>query len=289
MEFIYSLTLGFENLKKFKNLALLNGVFWLLAWIGIGFVTWNDMTTFTARLLNFLPFSFIKSSGAFIIYSVLWLQAILVTIGIIFSLFNEFIKKNYFLTISIGGVVIAFWSGIFLFFEKEIVSYVEHLLTILPFNTIEELMSAFLAGLFYYMLFVATLSFSFFILSLKQLKNLAKEEYDVEIKNFAFANLSFIVVRDFLKFIVLVIIFYPMLLIPFLNFIFITWLFAYMVKDTLFHIVSVFDKKVSNKEIWTIAVLSTFLNFLPILNIFAPALGLLQSFYYTMEKEDEGI
>ena len=286
MNFIYSLTLAFEHLKRFKYLALINGIIWAFIWLIIAFLSWHTMITFTSKLLNFLPFSFIKNSGAFIIYSLLWLQAILVTIGVIFSLFNEFIKKKYSLTLSIAGIVILFWTIIFISFEGKMITYIRHLLLILPFNTIEELMSALLAVLFYYMLFVATLTFSAFIFSLEKLKEIAKEEYNLEIKDLYISKLIKIIIRDFIKFIVLSIIFYPILLIPFINFVAILFLFSYMIKDSLYHIISIFDKNIDIKEIWIIAILSTFLDFLPILNIFAPIMGLLHLFYYSMEKDE---
>ena len=157
---------------------------------------------------------------------------------------------------------------------------------ILPFNTTEELMSAFLAILFYYMLFVSTLSFSFFIVSFNKLLDLAKEEYDLEVKHYSFNKLILIIVRDFLKFVVLTIVLYPILLIPFINFIFIIFIFSYTIRDSLLHIISVFGKKIDKNEVLRISIISTFLDFLPVINVFAPALGLLHLFYYTMEKNE---
>ena len=76
------------------------------------------------------------------------------------------------------------------------------------------------------------------------------------------------------------------MLIPFINIFILMFLWAYMVKDSYYTTMNMLFKiELSKKEKWILAIMSTFLNFLPIINVFAPLFGILQFFHYGMEKK----
>ena len=294
MTFIYSILLSIKDLGKseIKKLSIINGSFWLIVWLIVGFLTWDLMISFTSKLLNLFPFTFIQLSGTQILFTILYLQSIFVTIGILFSIFNEIIEKELekthfkYLGITIGAIIVGFWSYIFFSHKNSIEDYLFHILKILPFQTIEEIMSILLAILFFYLLFCVSISISFIYLFIPKLKELAKEEYpDIEIKEFD-KKLHLIVIRDLVIYIILAIILYPFMLIPWINILTLLFIWTYMIKDSYYHTVKIlFDINLEKKEIYLLSLISTILNFLPIINIFAPAFGILNFFHYGIEKK----
>jgi len=300
MELFYSITESFRDLGRWdiKRLSLINGIIWLFVWIGLGFVFWNPMVNFTTHLLNLMPFSFIKVSGAFIVYAILWIQAIFITIGVIFSLFNELVAKQlekthfHYLAISAGAIIILFWSFVFWYYDDEALSYIKNFLRILPFSTIEELMSMFVAVLIFYMLYSASISFTFLFFMIEKLDDLASEEYpEIRTNEMNISKIIWIVIKDFILFLIGVIILLPFMLVPFLNIILLLGLWAFMIKESYYNFVVMMfgEVEIKKSEKWFLAVTSVILNFLPIINIFAPALGVLNFYHYILEKKsDEG-
>jgi len=300
MELFYSITESFRDLGRWdiKRLSLINGIIWLFVWIGLGFIFWNPMVNFTTHLLNLMPFSFIKVSGAFIVYAILWIQAIFITIGVIFSLFNELVAKQlekthfHYLAISAGAIIILFWSFVFWYYDDVALSYIKNFLRILPFSTIEELMSMFVAILIFYMLYSASISFTFLFFMIEKLDDLASEEYpEIRTNEMNISKIIWIVIKDFILFLIGVIILLPFMLVPFLNIVLLLGLWAFMIKESYYNFVVMMfgEVEIKKSEKWFLAVTSVILNFLPIINIFAPALGVLNFYHYILErKSDKG-
>jgi len=295
MLFLYSLFLTIHDLFKYniKRYALLNGLFWIVIWGIIAFIYWNKMYLFTSDIISFFPFAFIKISGAYIIYTLLWIQFIFMTIGIFYVFLNDLIEseisheKFKYVTIIVALISIIFWSIIFILKKDFIISYITHILKILPFQTVEELLAIFLAILFFYLLYCVSLSISFLFIFIPKLIDIAIEEYpQISYNDISYKDLFLIVFRDLIIYIILAIILYPFMLIPFINIIILMFLWAYMVKDSYYKTVHIlFNVELTKKEKWILAIMSTFLNFLPIINIFAPIFGILQFFHYGIEKK----
>jgi len=298
MELIYSITESFKDLGRWdiKKLSLINGIIWLLIWLVLGYELWNPMVNFTTHLLNIMPFSFIKYSGAFIIYTLLWIQAIFLTIGIMFSLFNELVEKElekthfHYVAITAGAFTIIFWSFIFWYYDETALAYIENLLKILPFSTIEQIMSIFVAGLIFYMLYSASISFTFLFFMVEKLDDLASEEYpEFRANEINIGSIMWIVFRDFMLFLIGTILLLPFMLIPFVNIILLVWLWAFMIKDSYYNFVTMMfgEIEIKKSELWGLSINSVILNFLPIINIFAPAFGVLNFYHYILEKKSD--
>ncbi len=295
MELLQAIILSIRDLGRWdiKIISIVNGIIWLFIWIGIGYFSWDYIFSFTMQLLNLIPFSFIKFSGGYVIYTILGIQAILITIGILFALLNEPIERAlekthfHYLGITIGIAVILFWGFIFFVFKDEILGYIFHVLKVLPFKTVEELIGAFLAVLYLYLLYTASIFFSFLFISIPKLKQLAKQEYpDIEIGNINYPKLFFILLRDFIIFFVLAIILYPVMLIPVLNFLTLLLLFVISIKESYYYLIkSMFKEHISKIELWIISLISAMLNFLPVINIFSPAFEILTLYHHALEKK----
>ncbi len=297
MELLQAISLAVKDLGRWdiKVLSIINGIVWLIIWIGIGYFSWDYIFSFTMHLLNLIPFSFIKFSGGYIIYALLGIQAVLITIGILFALLNEPIEKAlekthfHYLGVTVGTIVILFWGFIFFFFKDQILGYIYHILKFLPFKTVEELIGAFLTVLYFYLLYTASIFFSFLFIIIPKIKHLAKQEYpDIEIGHINYAKLIFILLRDFIIFFVLAVILYPVMLIPVLNFLTLLLLFVISIKESYHYLIkAMFHERFSQIELWIVSLISALLNFLPVINIFSPAFEVLTLYHQALEKKKE--
>jgi hypothetical protein len=290
MELIYSITEAFKNLKnqKIQKLSITLGSVLAIFWITVAILFWKDGLKVTNFLISLMPFKFLQNAGSQFIMMIVWFQLILATLGIIYSLFGKFLK-NIFASISAAGIIAIFWSFIFFIFYNEISEYIKNLLKIFPFESIEEVVSNILLGFIFYSFYIASFYFSFLIFSIKILEEIKEEEYpSIETqKEFNFPKIILINIRDFILFFIGMIVFYPLMFIPFINILVITFLWAFLIKESLLQtIFMLFGKeKIDKKEIWFLCITSVILNFIPVLNLYAPAFGILSIFYYVMEKK----
>ena len=297
MNFIYSVILAIQDLKnnEIQKKAIINGIFWAVIWGAVLFFTWDTMTSFTKKLLLWFPFTFINYSGSYLIFTILWIQAILITFGITFYIFNKFIEKylekthSQYFTLIIGIVIVLFYTFLFLYYKHSFLLYISHFIKTLPFQSIQELLSIFLALLFYYMLFSVSISLTFTFLGINILKKLAFEEYpNLQTANIKKNKIFFYFFRDLSIFIIISLLCYPLFLIPWINIITMFFLWTYVIKDTYYYSVkNLFNlDDLNNKEKYILSFLSAILNFIPIINIYSSAFGMLLFYHYMLEKKE---
>lgn len=297
MNFLYSIILSIQDIAKndIQKKSIINGSIWLILWLLIIFFTWNHMTSLTQKLLSWIPFAFIKYSGSYLILTILWIQTILITLGIIFYIFNKVIEKylekthSHYFTLIMGAIIVLFYTFLFFYYKNSFLLYISHFIKILPFQSVEELISIFLAILFYYMLFSVSISLTFTFMGINILKNLSYEQYpDIKLKKIKRSKILYCSLRDLFIFIILSLICYPLLLIPWINIFTMLFLWAYAIKDTYFN--SVKDllnlNDLNKKEKYLLAFFSAVLNFIPLINIYTPAFGLLLFYHYMAEKKE---
>jgi len=288
MEFLYSIIEAFKDLSnnKIKKLSIINGIVWAIIWIILGIIFYQPLLNFSKSMINLLPFTFVKTAGAEFILMITWLQTVLMTIGIFFSLFNQIVSQKI-LPILVSFIISVFWFIIFFMYQEVIFEYLQKLIRIFPFESIEEAVSNVLTIFIIYSFYIASLYISFLSFSPKILEELQKEEYPmVKInKNFSFIKLFFVMMRDLFLFIIALVVFYPILFVPFINIVIIIVLWVLLIKSSILEIVfMIFGKEnINKKEIYTFSVASVILNFLPIVNLFAPAFGVLSVYHYVME------
>ena len=287
MEFLYSFTLALEKLKdsKLRLISVINGVFWGIFWIILGFILWEPLSKFTKTIIGILPFKFIQHAGAEFIAIIIWLQLILVTIGVFFSLFNNLIKRKYF-SIIFSFIIALFWTFIFMFKYESIVNTLNYLIRYFPFDTIEDTV-AFVMNIFLlYSFFIASIYSSFQIFSEKTVKKILQEEYpEIEIHKINIFKLAYIIMRDMFIFVIAFSVFYIMLFIPLINLIIIALLWYLLIKNSLNqYVIMMIGESRENK---LLIFVNLILNFLPVVNIFAPAISILSCLFYSVESLKE--
>ena len=297
MNFLYSMILSVQDLSKndIQRKSIINGAFWTVFWGIVIFFTWNSMISFTQKLLLWVPFDFIRYSGSYLIFTLLWIQIILITFGIIFYIFNRFIEKylekthSRYFTLIIGSFIVISYTFLFLYYKHSLLLYISHFIKILPFQSVEELISIFLAILFYYMFFSVSVSLTFTFMGINILKNLSYEEYpNIKTVTVQKSTILYYALRDLSIFIIISLICYPLLLIPWINIFTMLFLWTYVIKDTYYHTVkNLFNlDDLDKKEKYLLAFLATILNFIPLLNIYTPAFGLILFYHYMIEKRE---
>ena len=292
-ELLYALIESFKTIVKWNiaKFALFSGLVLLTFWFIVGYIFWHPLVSFTASLLEFVPFALIKSNGAWMLASVIFIQAIFITFAFviiiagIFILEKSKIKKYplYILSIALG--VILFWSAIWYFNHTAIYHGLTKLFTWLPFETIKESL-AYLFGIYFiYSLFIVSVLlfvaiFSENILNIALGYSVAKNN-EIKILNYT--------LKDGAIFLVLSLLFFPLLFVPILNFFIQIGIWMWLGKDSFtYDMGTVFYSKDEIKDImkkhkfaiWFITFMASLFNLVPILNIFGPYFGEFAMYYY---------
>lgn len=278
------------------KLALITGIPLFLIWLGIGWLTWDLVVSYTYKIITWIPFSIIRANGAFVIAFFIWLLAMLVSYAFIVGLFNAFFYKNIesrfyeFLNVLIILSIAVFWSVVIILNWNYIFKGIERLLTWLPFETVDQGVSYLLAIYIFYNFFVITLYLIVFMFKEPYLSTLKEIHYnDIEILNHIKSSKAYsILFRDILIFTVFIIAAVPVLFIPFANFLMVLFLWTWLYKESAFvGVCSLFCTDYEYEEIkhhrlaiWIIALIASFLNFIPIISFFTPFFVLTLYFHY---------
>ena len=283
--------------------ALVTGFLVSAVWVALGFYFWEGILSTTSRILELIPFSMVRSNGAWMLSTFLWLQMVLLTFALIFAFFGNIIlrsvsKEKYTsFSLIVAGASALFW-GIVWFFKGD---YIYHqflqLLTWLPFETVEKGI-AFLIG--FYLIYNAIIVSLLFIASMISEPLLVSVEErhfkeDTVVRDHIFSVVGY-TFKDSLIFIGLSIIALPLLFIPILNIVIQIALWIWLIKDTISYDAAAlsFEKvdKATLKEhkfaIWFISLITALFNFIPILHLFGPYFGEISMFHYmkNMNKEN---
>jgi len=151
--------------------------------------------------------------------------------------------------------------------------------------------SSFLGALIVaYGLIMVAISILTSLYSPKLLLKLAKKEYGIEGRdNSKIGKSLYYNIKSGLIFIILLILFLPLLFIPVLGQIIMLLLWVYLLKDPTFYDVSslfIDDEKEYKgyKSIWIIAIIASLFNYIPILNIFAPVFAQIMFMHWLLPK-----
>lgn len=275
--------------------ALVTGFFVSAVWVALGFYFWDSVLAATSRILELVPFSMVRSNGAWMLSTFLWLQAVLLTFALIFAFFGNIIlrsvsKEKYTsFSLIVAGVSAFFW-GIVWFFKGD---YIYHqfmqLLTWLPFETVEKGI-AFLIGFYLiYNAIIVTLLFIASMLSEPLLVSVEERHFkeDDVVRDHVFSSVGY-TLKDSLIFIVLSIIALPLLFIPVLNIVIQIALWIWLIKNTLSYDAAALSFEKVDKEtlkehrvaIWFISFITALFNFIPIMHLFGPYFGEISMFHY---------
>ncbi|OQX60007.1 MAG: hypothetical protein B5M52_01590 [Helicobacteraceae bacterium 4484_230] len=294
---IHAILFGFKELLSWNTMkyALISGLIITVIWAGIGAIIWDSLIGFSSRILELIPFSMIRSNGAWMLSSFLWLQLVLLTFAMIFAFFGNIVlrsvtKEKYtsFSLLTIAGSAL-FWGIVWIFKEEYVYQQFLKLLTWLPFETVEKGI-AFLIG--FYLIYNAVVVTMVFVTSLFSEPLITSVEQrhfkeDEVCRDHIFSSVGY-TVKDSIIFIIVSLIAFPLLFIPVLNIIVQIALWMWLIKDTMsYDAAALVYEKVEKEKIkqhrfalWSISFVTALFNFVPLLNLFGSYFGEIAMFHY---------
>ncbi|RRS31773.1 MAG: hypothetical protein P794_03185 [Epsilonproteobacteria bacterium (ex Lamellibrachia satsuma)] len=292
-----AIVFGFKEILTWNTMkyALVSGILVTAVWIGIGYLLWGHMIALSSKILELVPFSMVRSNGAWMLSTFLWLQLVLLTFALIFAFFGNFILRHvskekytsFSILVALGSAV--FW-GIIWFFKGD---YMYHqflqLLTWLPFETVEKGIAFLIGFYFIYNAIVVSMVFVTSLFSEPLIASIEKRHFkeDEVVRDHVFSSVSY-TVKDSFIFIVVSVIAFPLLFVPIINFGVQITLWMWLIKDTVsYDAAALVYEKVKKEEvkehrgaIWTISFMTALFNFIPVFNIFGPFFGEIAMFHY---------
>ncbi len=294
---LHAVIFSFKEILTWNTMkyALISGTIISAIWIGLGVLVWDNIIALSSHILTWIPFSMVRSNGAWMLSTFLWLQLILLTFALIFVFAGNLILRvvskdrysSFSLWVALGSTV--FWSVVWFFNGDYIYAQFLKLLTWLPFETIEKGI-AFLIG--FYLIYNAIIVSMVFIASLFSeplLRNIEKKYFkESEVKrDHLFSSISY-TLKDSFIFLALSIVAFPLLFIPIVNIFTQIALWIWLTKDTMgYDAITLTSSKVTKeklkehrKALWFISFITVLFNFIPILNLFGPFFGEISMFHY---------
>ena len=302
-DFMDAVLFGFNGIFRAKTIkfAMLSALVISAVWLVLGFIFWDGITAFTSSILELIPFSMLRSNGAFMLSAFLWLQAVLVTFALFFAfLGNSIIEKvdkdKYAaLTVRIGLLSAFFWSIVWFFAHSYIYAQFLKLLTWLPFETVQKGLAYLIAFYIIYTGIIVTMIFVTSMFSSSYLSEIREQffPYDKMYDDYEYKTVVK-TLKDAGVFLGLSIVSFPLLFIPVVNFFILVGLWTWMMKDTISFDTAAFVFGEVEKEklkeyrgaIWGLNIMGSFFNFIPVFNVFGPYFTQLALFYYFKEKRD---
>jgi len=301
---IESIMFGFREILNWNTMryALAIGFVVISLWAGIGYLLWDILVSIGSSILDMIPFSMVRSNGAWMLSGFVWLQVVIITFAIIYVFFGNLIlskisKEKYAsLSLIIGLGSALFWAIVWALNSDYIHDEFVKLLTWLPFETVEKGIGYLFAIYVIYNAIVITMLFIVSIFSEPLIKHIEAKYFEKRKlkKENIFKTFKY-TIKDALIFIIISILAFPLLFIPLLNFIIQLSLWMWLVKDTLQYdsALLVFDDVDKSKlkkrsiAIWFISFITVLFNFVPIFNIFSPFFGEISMFYYWNKVKQE--
>ncbi len=302
-DFLDAVVFGFSEIlkKDVIKFAVLSGIIISIVWVLLGLVFFDSLSSMSGAMLDFIPFTMVRSNGAWMVSAFLWLQLVLVTFALVFTFVGTVLanenntSKFASSSISIGLASALFWGIIWFFNGSTIYAQLLKIFTWLPFETVEKSLSYLISFYVIYTGIIVSLIFVASAFSVKFLQEIKKSEfpYDLMYEEHEYKNLKQ-TLKDTSVFILISVVSFPLLFIPVLNFIILVTLWMWLMKDTLSYDVAAFvfgkiDKEKLEeykKGLWAITFIGSLFNFIPILNVFAPYFTQLTMLYYLKEKRN---
>ena len=292
-----SIFFGFKEVIKYKTMkmALLLGVGVILFWSVLGYMLWDFLVGFSAFFVDLVPYTMIRSNGAWMLATFLWLGVVMISFALVMSFFGNMILEkvskekysSFSLYIVLGSAL--FWGAVWFLNLSYIQAQFLKLLNWLPFETVESATAYMLGFYFIYGGIIVSMLFATSFFSEKLLTGINKEyfpyeslleEDEIETSENRLLDIGIYILVSILAF--------PLLFVPILNFVIQIALWTWLIKDTFVRDSAALllreEEKVKLKEhkagIVTISIVTTLFNFIPFFNVFGPFFGEITMFYY---------
>jgi len=301
---LHAIIFGFKEILTWNTMkyALISGVLISALWIGIGFSVWDSLIALSSHIIELVPFSMVRSNGAWMLSTFLFIQLVIITFALIFAFLGNLIlryisKEKYTIfTILVAMGTTIFWAIVWVFKGDVIYDKFLQLLTWLPFETVEKGIAFLIAFYFIYNAIIVSMVFvsSFFSEALIQKVEAEHFKNEEIVRDHLFSSIGY-TIRNTLIFIVVSLLTFPLLFIPVLNIIVQVILWIWLIKDTMSHdAAALVYKNVKDapiKEhtfaIWMISFIASLFNFIPILNVFGAFFGEIAMFHYFKSLESK--
>ncbi len=280
------------------RLALGLGLPLMAVWVVIGWLLWGPMVAVTTQIITWVPFSLVKANGALFITFFVWFVAVLISFAALTALvgppmLRKFKERTYYIyTFSAILFFSALWALVILLNWPRIDSEIQYFLTLLPFQTVSDALAWLLAFYLFYNAYILTL---FLIISyfkepfLEGIRELDYPEVELDGNGISKSH-HYAHFRDAFLFIIFSVIAFPVLFIPVANIFVQLLLWGWLYREAYF--LSVCNSYCTEEEyrhlrehnftIWSIALLASLLNFLPVINIFTPFFAIIMFFHWIM-------
>ncbi|MEA3455795.1 MAG: EI24 domain-containing protein [Campylobacterota bacterium] len=291
----------YDLLKSKINFRIvITGAIVTLLWFVLGWLSWSVLYGISANIMSLLPFKMLKSDGAYIFVSIVWLLGTLVTFSLLMMFFGELFARNIkergdnrFLPLMIAGVSLV-WALIIYFGFNTLYSAFEHILRSLPFEYTDDSVAAVMSIYLLYNGLIVTMAALSSLRSKYILEELRAEQYPSE-KLLGGAGETFkSTIRIILIFSGVSILTFPLLFIPILNIIvqFSLWIWLYknmFSRDVCALYCDEGERKGGKGygwEFWVISSISSVMSFIPFINFFAPYFAEIAMFHFVMKRKD---
>lgn len=291
---------GFKEILNYRimKLALFIGVLVTLFWSLFAYLTWSSLVMFSSYFIDLVPFSMLRSNGAWIFSSFIWFSLILVTFALIMLFFGNMIlekisrEKYSSFSLLIVFVSTIFWSIIWFYNGDVIHNAFTKLLNWLPFETVQASLAYFMSLYFVYSAIVATMLIVTSFYSETLLSHISSKEYPYdELLEENELQVGAHRARDIGIYLLVSVLAFPLLFIPILNFIVQLGLWIWLIKDTFVSdsvalLIKENEQELLEEHKVNFFILSSFtalFNFLPLFNILGPFFGEIAVFYYIKE------
>ncbi len=185
---IESISLAMYDLlkSKFNARIVMTGVAVTLLWFVLGWLSWSWIYGASSSIMSLMPFKMLKSDGAYIFISIIWLLGILVTFSLLMMFFGELFARNIkkkshtqFLPLVVTGIALT-WGLIIYFGFNRLYGAFEHILRSLPFNDTDQSVAAVMSVYLLYSGMIVTMAALTSFQSKYTLEKLRVEQYPSE-------------------------------------------------------------------------------------------------------------
>ena len=291
----------YDLLKSKLNIRIvMTGFAVTVLWFILGWLSWSWLYGVSSDIISLLPFKMLKSDGAYIFVSIVWLLGVLVIFSLLMMFFGELFTRNLkekshtqFLPLVITGISLA-WALIIYFGFNTLYGAFEHILRSLPFDYTDESVAAVMSIYLLYNGLIITMAALSSLRSKYILEALRVEEYPAkELVGSAGATFKS-TLRYILIFSGVSILTFPLLFVPILNIVvqFSLWIWLYknMFSNDVCELYCHGDHEEEIKShrgaFWTISSIASVMSFIPLVNFFAPYFTQIAMFHFVMRTKD---
>ncbi|NOZ89853.1 MAG: EI24 domain-containing protein [Epsilonproteobacteria bacterium] len=298
-----SIIFGFREILTWHIMryALISGLIVIAIWMGLGAFVWDGLVSVSESIIGILPLNMMISDGATMLSMFIWLMAVFLTFALVYVFLGNFllnkIEKERYLSISLILIVISaiFWMAIWMLNQDLIHDKIAGFLKTLPYTTVQHSLAYLLAGYIIYNAIIISMLFIVNLFNKPLLSHISQKYYNEDVQQHNKMKSFGYTIKDTLVFMVVSLLAFPLLFIPFVNFLVQIGLWMWLTKDTIEYntaslVFKDIDKELLKKnraEVWFISFVTVFFNLIPIFNIFAPFFGEIAMFHYWKKIEKE--